>query len=144
MSDPIEISLDDADRLAEPPLVDFLSDEPEDIHYHITFVPSDEVSVEPTESVTIIKQSSDGARITALLGDVSALCGAKLTRVSHGGGASYTLHLDDMRIVTLADLKNGTSIQVFDRLKQIAETAEIVFQSASSHASIGYQRRPAV
>ena len=141
MTDPIKIPLDDDDRLADPPLLDLFREEPESDCYIATLVPSDDFSAEPTLPVRISKQSVEGRRIAILLARISAICGAALVLASHLGGGDYTLHLADGRIVTLDGLTNSASVELFDRLKQIAVDAEMSYRISHAHAQ---RWRPAV
>ncbi len=82
MSDPIQLPLDEDDRLAEPPLLDYFHEEPAaGGGYAITFVPRDTVSPLPTECVHIRKsartQKSDAHRVSIFLQRIEQLLGSR-------------------------------------------------------------------
>jgi hypothetical protein len=124
MTDPIELPLDDDDRLAEPPLIDSLHYERDADGFSITFVPSQ--GRDPTRCVFIPRDSAEGRLVAAYLYRVQGLVGSHVLRVVHGGGGDYTLHLPDCTTLKLSEEKwdQGWAPEVFDRLKQIASVAE--------------------
>jgi hypothetical protein len=141
MSDPVEIPLDEDDRLADPPLLDLFRVDLESDCYIATFVPSDDVSAEPTLSVSIRQQSVEGRRIAILLARIETICGGRLLLASHLGGGNYTLRLTDGRTTALDALDNASAVELFDRLKQVAVDAEMSYRINHAHAQ---RWRPAV
>jgi hypothetical protein len=124
MSDPIDLPLDDDDRLAEPPLVDSLHYERGADGFSITFVPS--VGDEPTRSIFIPRDSVEGRRVTTYFYRIQELVGNRVERVVHSGGGDYTLRLangESRRLSGEAPDASWAS-EVFDRLKQIAGESE--------------------
>jgi len=123
MSDPIELPLDAEDRLADPPLVDSLHYERDPGGFSITFVPS--AGEDPTHSVFIRTNSSEGKRVTALLHGIQQLVGDGVERVTHSGGGDYTLRLESGKVLSLSEESANESwaSDVFNRLKQIADIA---------------------
>jgi 2-keto-4-pentenoate hydratase len=112
-----------------PPLLDLLRDDADKSQWVITSVPSDDVSEEQTETITMAKaQCSEAQYIQALLGEIGRLVGSRVTLVSHLGGSNYTLHLQNRSSVTLDALDNATAVEVFDRLRQNAVNAELAFR----------------
>jgi hypothetical protein len=128
MSDPIELNLDDEDRLAELPLVDSLHYEDGIGGISITFVPS--TGDNATRTVFVRTDSAEGKRVSAFLYAIQQLLGQRVERVTHSGGGDYALRLASGTVLNLSD--NSTvgnwAPDVFDRLKQVAETAEIAFE----------------
>jgi len=124
MGDVIDLPLDDDDRLAEPPLVDSLHYERDADGFSIIFVPS--VGENATVSIFVPRDSVSGRQVAAYLYRIQQLIGDRLENVVHGGGGNYTLRLADGKIVRLSDeaFEEHWAPEVFDRLKQIAETAE--------------------
>ena len=133
MSEPVDIPLDDDDRLYEPPLVDLLYREGVQGTYVITFVPADEVSDEPTEVVRVHRGAAEYQRIDSLFGGLSALVaeGKQIDRIVHQGGGNFAFHFDNGGSFEMSDApSNSTTQEVSDRLKQIAEAAEAAFRIA--------------
>jgi hypothetical protein len=124
MTDPIELPLDDEDRLADPPLLDLLHYEESSSGYSVTFVPS--CDDDPTHFVLICLDSVDGKQVSAYLDRIAELVGGRVTKVIHAGGGDYTLHLADGRITALSD-GHAWTMEVFDRLKQVANVAEAAY-----------------
>jgi hypothetical protein len=139
MSDPIDLPLDADDRLADPPLLDLFREDADEGVYVATFVPSDDLSPEPTLSVRVDKESVEGRRIGASLDGISEICGSRLTLASHLGGGNYTIRLTDGRTASLDTFDN--SLELFDRLKQIAQDAEMCYRISILHAR---GQRPAI
>jgi|GEM_PF-6554307 len=129
MSDPIELPLEDNDRLYEPPLVDTIYYDDRLRGYSVHFVPNDAASSEPTELVFVPESSPHFALLKTYWDRLEQLCDhpAKLVRIVHGGGAEYTCHFADLEVINLSALSTTEAIEAIDRLKQIADTAEIVF-----------------
>jgi hypothetical protein len=127
MSNPIQLPLNGDDRLAEPPLLDLLNNDAAVASYAITFIPPDDLSHAPTENVSVDKKQPEGQRITALLARIGDLCNGPLEMIAHLGGGNYTIHLRNGTNITLDDLEGSKSVEVFDRLKQIAVAAELAF-----------------
>ena len=127
MTDPIDLPLDDDDRLVEPPLLDLLHYERDADGFSVTFVPS--VGHEPTRHVFVSRDSPEGRQIAAYLYRVQNLVGSALLKVVHGGGGDYTLHLAGGKFLSLSDeaAHEQWAPEVFDRLKQIALVAEVAF-----------------
>ena len=132
MSQPIDLPLDHDDRLAEPPLVDLLSYDARRGAWVVTFVPSDDVSAEATEVVTVPQGTPEFRRISALLGRVAEAMapGRRIEKVVHSGGGSYTVWLANGESLELAEASGAIAHEVFDRIKQIADTAEAIFRVA--------------
>ncbi|HEX4125313.1 MAG TPA: hypothetical protein VHY37_11350 [Tepidisphaeraceae bacterium] len=128
MVDPIEMPLDDDDPLAEPPLVDSLHYEREADGFSITFVPSN--SVDATQTVFVPRDSPEGAQVSAYLYRIQQLIGNRIERVVHSGGGNYSLKLASGDVLRLSDgvPDEQWAQEVFDRLKQIADVAEIAFR----------------
>jgi hypothetical protein len=127
MTDSIDLPLGNDDRLAEPPLLDSLHYEAEPDGFSIIFVPS--MGEDATRSVFVPRDSTEGRRISALLYRIEPLIGDRLQKVVHGGGGDYSLRLAGGKLVRLSDeAPNGHwAPEVFDRLKQIANAAELAF-----------------
>ena len=127
MIDANDRSTDDRGHLAQPPLVDSLHYEKDADGFSIAFVPSN--GDDPTHSVFVPRDSSEGRLVSAHLYRIQALIGHRLEKLTHGGGADYTLQLAGGESLQLS--KKSASAkwvpEVFDRLKQIAETAEAAF-----------------
>ncbi|HSI35289.1 MAG: hypothetical protein ACAI43_21240 [Phycisphaerae bacterium] len=128
MSDPIDLPIDSEDRLYDPPLVDCAYRDPQRRGFAITFVPSDDVSSAATEFVLVPDPSPEFTQIEALWAHVAQLLNpsAALDRVVHGGGGDYSILLTDRSRLNLADSDNAAEIS--DRLKRIADLAEIAFR----------------
>lgn len=124
MADPIDTSLEDDDRLAEPPLVDSLHYERDADGFSITFIPS--IGEDNTRSVFVARDSVDGRQVSAYVYRIQQLIGNRLEKVVHGGGGNYTLRLANGEILRISDeaLDEQWAPEVFNRLKQIAEVAE--------------------
>jgi hypothetical protein len=127
MTDPIELPLDSDDRLADAPLLDSLHYERGPDGFAVTFVPS--VGLDATHSLFIPRDSAEGRQVSAYIYRVEDLIGSRVAKVVHRGGSDYTLHLADGRITTLSEGHSWT-MEVFDRLKQVAMSAEFAFQLA--------------
>jgi hypothetical protein len=132
MSDSINLSLDDDNRVAGPPLVDSLHYERDADEFSIIFVPS--VGEDPTRSVFVPRDSAEGRLIATYLYRIRQLIGDRVERIVHGGGGNYTLRLATSQTLRLSDERPNESWapEVSDRLKQIAEAAEAAFNI--SHA----------
>ncbi len=78
MSNPIDLPLDDDDRLAEPPLVDSLHYEREVDGFSIIFVPS--VGEDPTHTIFIPRESPEGRQISAYLYRIQQLIGNRIRK----------------------------------------------------------------
>jgi len=130
MSEPIDQPLDDDDRLADPPLVDLLHYERSADGYAITFIPR--VGNEQTQFVWIPRSTTHGKRVSAFVSEIEKLAGGSLEKATHGGGGDYTLRLVGGRILSLSDeaVDAQWATDVFNRLKQIADVAEIEFNMA--------------
>lgn len=131
MSDAIDLPLDDDDRLYDPPLVDGLFFDERRRALVVTFVPSDEVSDSPTEVAVIGEGTPEFDRVMAFLNQVSALLTPtdRVVRVVHAGGGNYALHTTSGAVVELADdAPNPSTLEASDRLKQIADAAEMAFR----------------
>jgi hypothetical protein len=124
MSDPIDLPIDDDDRLAALPLVDSLHYERGADGFAITFVPS--VGEDATRSVFIPRDSTEGRRVTTCFYRIQELIGDRVERVVHGGGGDYTLRLANGEFRRLCDeaLDAHWASEAFDRLKQIADESE--------------------
>lgn len=127
MADPIELPLDENDRLADPPLLDSLHYERSADGFSVTFVPS--VGNEATHSLFIPRDSVEGRQVSAYLYRVEDLVGSRVAKVVHRGGGDYTLHLVGGKVTTLSE-NAAWAAEVFDRLKQTASVAEAAFQVA--------------
>jgi hypothetical protein len=127
MSNPIDLPLDDEDRLAEPPLVDLLHYEREADGFAVTFVPS--IGEDATRFVFVPRDSAEGRQIAAYLYRIQQLIGHRLEKVVHAGGGDYTLKLAENGSMRLSDeaLNEQWATEVFDRLKQIAAVSEAAF-----------------
>ena len=133
MSDPIDLPLDEHDRLADPPLVDSLHYERDADGFSITFVPS--IGEDPTRSIFVPRDSVEGRLVATYLYRIQQLIGNRVEKVVHGGGGNYTLRLSTGQTLRLSDEASNESWapEVFDRLKQVAAAAEAAFNI--SHAS---------
>jgi hypothetical protein len=130
MSDVIDLPLDDDDRLVEPPLLDLLyHDEAQDA-YVVTFVPTDEVSQEATEVVRIRRDFPEYRRVDGFFKRVEELVGGgrRIVRIVHQGGGNFAFHFLDGSAIEMADRANEVSQEASDRLKQIADAAEMAFR----------------
>src|SRR5262249_11094229 len=127
MTDPIEVPLDDEDRLADPPLVDSLHYENELGGFSITFVPS--AGNDPTKTVFVPRDSDEGRLVATYTDRIRKLIGNENGRVCQGGGGHFPIRLAGGRTVGLSDEapKENWRLEVFDRLKQIADVAEAAF-----------------
>jgi hypothetical protein len=127
MTTPIDLPLDDDDRLVEPPLVDSLHYERDADGFSITFVPS--VGDDPTRFVFVARDSAEGRQVAAYLYRVQQLIGDRVEMVVHGGGGNYTLRLASGESLQMSDKAPAEQWvpEVFDRLKQIAAVAEVAF-----------------
>lgn len=129
MSESIDLPLNDDDRLYEPPLVDSIRFDASARAFAIRFVPNDAASKEPTELVVINEASVDYARLQTFWARLHTLAGysGELARIVHGGGSDYTFHFADTVALGISMLPNGHTAEAIDRLKQIADIAEISF-----------------
>jgi hypothetical protein len=143
MDGPIPLPLDDLDRLADPPLLDFLHEDPVSESWAITFVPSDDVSDEQNETIVVKKRASSEARyVQILLNQVQSLASRQISTISHLGGGNYTLTFASGATRRLDEFENATAVEIFDRLRQIALNAELIFRI--EHRALRMQaRRPA-
>ena len=66
-----------------------------------------------------------------------------IARVVHGGGGDYTVHFTTGFVSQLSDLpSNATTHEISDRLKQIADAAQVQFQI--NRSGRGSPTRPAL
>ncbi|HZL33691.1 MAG TPA: hypothetical protein VFC78_00190 [Tepidisphaeraceae bacterium] len=133
MSDVIDLPLEDDDRLYATPLVDLLYYDEERCAYFVTFVPSDEVSHESTEISVVQDSSPEFVQLDALFGRLEELVGSNqhIVRVVHQGGGNFAVHLLGGAVKEFMDTEsNSVGHEVSDRLKQIANVAEIAFRLA--------------
>jgi hypothetical protein len=138
MIEPANMPLDDSDRLYEPPLVDSLRYDEDRQAYVVQFTPTDDVSAEPKEIIALTKTAAEFHRMEILFDDIVRLMGGKvISRILHLGGGNYTIHFSDGRCTELADVSSNQTVQeVSDRLKQIADMAQLAFQiSSPAHAT---------
>ncbi len=126
MSDPI----DSDDRLYDPPLVDCIYFDLQRRGCAVTFVPSDDASTAMTEFILIGEMSPDYTRIRTFWTRIEELLESqvKLDRIIHAGGGDYTIHFTNGSTVELSAVADaGRSAEISDRLKQIADAAQIAF-----------------
>jgi hypothetical protein len=138
MSQSIDLPLDDDDRLYEPPLVDSIRHDDERRGYVVQFVPSDDISSEPTERIMLSEGDPEFHRMDVLFGEIGRLMGGDkiISRILHAGGGNYTIHFSEGTHTELANESPSNVVhEVSDRLKQIADSAQAAFQMASlAHA----------
>jgi hypothetical protein len=134
MSDPIDLPLDSDDRLYDPPLVDSIYFDERKRGFAILFMPSDDVSSSLKEFVFIGEASEDYPRVSSFWQRIGELLspGGQVERVVHCGGGNFIFHFADesyRELATLPDEAGRTEIS--DRLKQIADAAQIAFVDES-------------
>jgi hypothetical protein len=127
MVDPIDLPLDNDDPLVAPPLVDSLHYEREADGFSITFVPS--IGDDATQTVFVPRDSPEGGRVSAFIYRIQQLIGNRVERVVHSGGGNYSLRLASGDVLRLSDEAPDEqwAPEVFNRLKQIADVAEIAY-----------------
>lgn len=134
MSDGNDLPVDLDERLYEPPLVDLIYHDEQRQGFSITFVPSDDASPAPTELVFVADDSPDYRRILTFWNRIQELTqGAEgIARIIHGGGGGYTFHFADGSHRAIADKAAFHDAgEISDRLKQIADAAQIAFLDRS-------------
>jgi hypothetical protein len=134
MSERTDLPVDLGERLYEPPLVDSIYRDEQRRGFAITFVPSDDASSAPTELVFVAETAPDYRRILTFWNRIQELTVASggIARIVHGGGGDYTFHFVDGSHRATADEPgfDGAS-EISDRLKQIADAAQIAFLDQS-------------
>src|SRR5216117_3661189 len=80
-------------EMIELPIIDSLMEDVDRPEWAIIFIPEDSVSRREKELAQIPLNSHEGKRIRICLDRLSRLTGKKIERVTHGGGANFTLHL---------------------------------------------------
>lgn len=134
MSMPIEMPLDDDDRLADPPLLDSFHFEPGPEGFSVIFVPSDGVSSELKESIFLRADSVEGRLMAPLVQKIQRIIQSPVERIIHSGGGNYTFLLPNSVTRQLDDgvLSQHAVLQLFDVLKHMAQIAECAFAFANT------------
>ncbi len=134
---PIDLPLDDGDRLADPPLIDSFRIESSPVGFSIIFIPSDEVSSEEKESIFVRTDSTEGRLLLPLIQRMERVFKRPVGRILHSGGGNYTLTFADGTSLEIDDgsLDNKATQRLFDILKHMAQVAECAF--AFIHAPKG-------
>jgi len=137
MLTPLQLPLDDHDRLADPPLLDSFHLEPRPEGFSIMFIPSEGVSTEQTETLFLRLDSPEGRLLAPLVQRIHRLLQSPVDRIVHSGGGNYTFLLPDGGSRQLDDgtLDPQTVHWLFDTLKHMAQIAECAF--AITHAATG-------
>ena len=131
MSEPINLPIN-ADDLYDPPLVDCIYIDQQKKGFAVTFVPSDDASSALKEFVFIVETAPDHARVLTFWSRIQELIGGRIERIVHAGGGNYTIHFTDGSNKELAAIDDSEqAVEISDRLKQIADAAQIAFLDRS-------------
>ncbi len=134
MTNPIDLPIDPEDRLYDPPLVDCIYFDPDKRGFAVTFVPSDDASSALKEFIFIAEIAPDYIRVQTFWSRIQDLLAShdRIDRVVHAGGGNYTFHFADGSDKELAAIADGDRlVEITDRLKQLADAAQIAFLDQS-------------
>ena len=135
----IEISLDDMrGHLTDPPIVDWLSVEPDTGSFTLLIIPDDDMASCAKLPVQVDRRGVEGRQIAALLDNIGkTLGGHEVQRLSHVGGGNYSFHFHDGSHIELSDSKvsSADTLEVVDRLKAIAMRGVIAARIAQITAA---------
>ena len=134
MSDSANSPIDRDDDLFDPPLVDSIYFDDQKGAFSITFVPSDDASSALKEFIFIAETAPDYIRVQTFWSRIQDLLAShdRIDRVVHAGGGNYTFHFADGSDKELATIADGSRlIEITDRLKQLADAAQIAFLDQS-------------
>lgn len=136
-----EIKANSPGRLVNPPMIDLLYREDEAQAFIVAFVPSDAVSNQPTETVQISVDSTEGRQISAWLSKLPEVLGrqGRVKRIVHRGGGDFAFVFDDGASLPLSENRlSPASVQrTYDGLQYVSQSAELAFQlqRAAAHAA---------
>jgi len=119
------------DQSADLPIVDCAYYDERREAYVVTFVPTDEVSAEPTETVFVHQNAPEFHRLNTLFWQLNQLVAPEdfVERIVHTSGQTFTVHLRGGQSLTVITSQGDEFPGTHERLKLIAELAQGSFHS---------------
>jgi len=144
MSQSVNVDLDDLEgRLVQPPIIDMLHLKRSPVGYVVGFVPSELVSSEPKETVVIDQRGATAAEFELIQGRLSEIARhlglprVRIDRVTHAGGAHFTVHFRGGKSRCLSDaaIDSDRALRVIGLLQSIAQVCETAYYHAARQAA---------